>query len=233
MHKSKMAIYKLKNPLGFTLLEILVAIFIFSIVVTIVFGSYNSIFSNAEAISKSTVAYEMGKNCLYRMGLDFHNIYVTHLPEYRPPDIDDPPDPYRVVGDTSEAGDRIFGRIRFTSLSHLPLNKDSHDGIAEIVYYVQTTKDQDHVLRRRDNLYPYPAFKENGEDPVLCRNVLSLRFKYYDAEGEEFDTWDSEDSRYHYSTPRVIGIQLTFGDAESPLYFETKVLLPVFREKIS
>ena len=36
---------------GFTLLEILIAIFIFSIIVTTIFGSYRAVFSTTEAIN--------------------------------------------------------------------------------------------------------------------------------------------------------------------------------------
>jgi hypothetical protein len=81
-------------------------------------------------------------------------------------------------------------------------------------------------------LFPYPEFEENGIDPVLCRNVRSLSFTYIDSESEEFDEWDSESPDVDRSTPNAVGIRLSFGDEQGPLSIETKVVLPVHREKI-
>ncbi|MBW2644286.1 MAG: prepilin-type N-terminal cleavage/methylation domain-containing protein [Deltaproteobacteria bacterium] len=40
---------------GFTLIEILIAIFIFAIIVTTIFGSYNSVFTGVEVINQSVL----------------------------------------------------------------------------------------------------------------------------------------------------------------------------------
>ena len=74
--------------------------------------------------------------------------------------------------------------------------------------------------------------KKKKSDPVLCENVKSLVFKYYDQEGSEYDVWDSDSADVDYSTPRAIKITLEIGDDSSFLHFETMVKLPVFREKI-
>lgn len=55
------------KPFGFTLIEILIAIFIFAIVVTTIFGSYRSVFGDVETLGKGTALYEMARNCLERM----------------------------------------------------------------------------------------------------------------------------------------------------------------------
>ena len=81
-------------------------------------------------------------------------------------------------------------------------------------------------------MFPYPEFEESGTDPVLCRKVRSLSFTYYDSELEEHDSWDSEGPDVDRSTPIAVGIRLSFGDENAPFFFETKVALPVYREKI-
>ena len=83
---------------GFTLLEILIAIFIFSVIVTTIFASYNSVFSNSESIDQGITTYEMSKNCLNRMAIDLKSIHVSLPPEYVHPDFDDPPDPFINLG---------------------------------------------------------------------------------------------------------------------------------------
>jgi general secretion pathway protein J len=226
---------------GFTLLELLIAIFIFAIIVTTIFGSFTAVFSNTESIDRGIDQYEMAKNCFERMIVDLHSVYVAVEPEYIRPTLggNDDPDPYRMIGDVSYAGTGSFSRFRFASRTHVSLEGDVQDGIAEIVYYVQSTgeNDDEYVLRRADSLYPYKRFdgknfEENAADPVLCENIKSLEFKYYDDEDTEYDRWDSESEETKYSTPRAVRIKLELGDEFSSLLFQTMVKFPIFREKI-
>ena len=216
---------------GFTLLEILIAIFIFAIIVTTIFVSYNSVFSGAETIDKGITSYEMAKSCFNRMILDLQSIHVSLPPEYALPDIDDPPDIYRIVSDTVDIESIGFPRLRFTSLAHLSFGGRTENGIAEIVYYIQAASDDNYVLKRADSLYPYQPFEEKAGDPVLCEGVKSLVFKYYDHEGTEYDIWDSDAEDFGYATPRTIGIKLELVTGSDSQLFETMVTLPVYRKK--
>ena len=233
MDDRKTALYRVTLMRGFTLLEIMVSIFIFGVVVTTVFGAYRMVFSSVEAVEKNAVDDGMAKNCLNRMILDLKSVYITQAPIYKIPDLDAPPDPYRIVGETVGEGAQSFGRIRFASLSHLPFQRELRDGIAEIVYYVQETDDSTYVLRRSDSLFPYKRFEPKQSDPVLCKYVRSLSFVYYDKDEEEYDHWDSDDEVFAYATPSAISIRLEFGDASASRYFETRVTLPMGRHKPS
>jgi general secretion pathway protein J len=225
---------------GFTLLEILLAIFIFSIVVTTIFGSFNAVFSSADAIHQGTNLYEMGKNCMARMVADLQEIYVTRSPLYAKPGFNDPPEPYRVFGDSSYTGNGSFSRMRFTSFAHLPFGENRQEGIAEIIYYVALTRDGDAVLRRADTLFPYERFKDNrldekGSDPILCEGVKSLKFTYLDDEGAEHEYWNSESDEFDHAAPRAVKITLEIGDPKnvlSSLFFETMVTFRTFRNKL-
>jgi general secretion pathway protein J len=216
---------------GFTLMEILLAFLILGIVITTILASFNAVFSTTETLNNSARYYDMAKNCLNRMTLDLGGLYISQPPLYKPPNFDDPPDPYRIVGSSSENGGTSFAKVRFASNAHIPLNKSIKRGVAEIVYYVQGQDDGQQVLRRGDHLYPYPPFEENSGDPVLSDHVKSLAFTYYDSEGSEFEAWNSDSDEYGYATPAAIRIQLEIGD-ESVFYnFETTVRFAVNREK--
>ncbi len=216
---------------GFTLLEILIAIFIFAIIITTIFASYKSVFTGSEIIDQGVKSYETGRNCLNRMIFDIEAIHVSLPPEYYPPDFNAPPDPYRIVGDTFNVHGTAFPRLRFTSLAHVSFGGKTEGGIAEIVYYVQATEDGNYVLRRADSLYPYQPFEEKTADPLLCENVKSLTLKYYDREGTEYDLWDSDAEDFGYATPVAIGIKLELANDSDSLWFETMVTLSVYREK--
>ena len=221
-----------KGIYGFTLIEILIAFFIFSIIVTTLFISYNSVFSNIQTIHEGIASYDMAKNCLARMTFDLHAVHISMPPKYSPPDLDDKPDPYRIVGDFTYPGGVGFSRLRFTSLAHIYLEKNMQEGIAEIVYYIQSEGEHNYVLRRADSLYPYKAFEENRKDPILCEDVKSLTFKYYDHDGVEYDLWDSESEEFKYATPKSIGIKLELGNDSTSHFFEIMVTLPSYRVQI-
>ena len=214
------------------MLEIMVAIFIFGIVVTTIFSSYRTVLISTESVQQTITDYEAAKNCLNRMILDMQSVYISPTSAYQRPDMNDPPDPYRVVGDTTDTGGAELPRLRFTSLAHLTFGKSKRNGIAEIVYYIQAVKDDYFILRRSDKLYPYPPFEENGKDPVLCENVKSLSFTYYDQENNEYELWDSDSDEFKYATPKAIGIKMEIGDITSPLLLKTMVTLPIYRKKI-
>jgi general secretion pathway protein J len=221
-----------QNPVaGFTLMEVLVAIAILAVVVTTILASFKSVFSTTEILDESADIYEMAKNCMKRLTSDLESIHITQRPLYKPPEFDQPPDPYRIVTTTSDIDGTGIAQLRFASRAHISLGKGPGKGIAEITYYVQAGNDGDLVLKRADNLYPYPAFEERGSDPVLCKYVKSLAFKFYNQDGTESDVWDSDSEEFGYATPKAIAVRLELANKASSQTFETMVALPIFREK--
>jgi len=228
-----------KNARGFTLLEILVAIFIFAVVMTTIYASFNAVISKNEAINQGRGVYEMSRNCLDRMTSDLSAVYVERPPQYAPPDFDDTDSPYRFAGSEEVVGSENFSRLRFAANAHLPMGGDTTTGLAEIVYYVDKVDalDSGFVLRRADTIYPYGEadyadYDEPGSDPVLCQGVQSFTLSYHDADGETRPEWNSEDSRGRYATPRAVSINLKVSDGQSSHVFQTTVALPVYREAL-
>ena len=221
-----------KSDKGFTLMEILVATAILAIVVTTVLASFNSVFSTTAVLDESADIYEMAKNCLKRMTFDLESIHVTQRPLYKPPELDQPPDLYRIVATAEDTGGTGFAQtLRFTSRAHVGFEKSPREGIAEIIYYVRAGDNGQLTLKRADNLYPYPEFEEKGSDPTLCKYVKSLSFKFYDKDGIEFDVWNSDSDEFGYATPIAIAIKLELAKEAVSHTFETMVALPISREK--
>lgn len=232
-----------RNDAGFTLFEILIAMFIFTIFMTVVVGSFHIMFATANVIEDSMSSFEMAKSCLDRMSEDLRSIYVSTKPFYRKPEgvqtsIEKEKRTsrlYRFTGDATFLGGASYSKLRFTSFAHLPFGEEKmKDGIVEIIYYVQQNENDDMVLKRADNIYSYrdedEVFVENRLDPVLCENVKSLSFVYYDDEDTEHEYWDSEDSEFNYATPKAVKIILEIGDENKSVKFESMVDLPVYRE---
>lgn len=215
---------------GFTLLEIMVAIFIFALVITTVFGSFRAVFSSADAVGGDVAVFESARTCLGRMATDLGNLYVSHYPRYTKPEFDDPQDPYRLVGEATDVAGSSFGRLQFASLAHLPLNRDPRQGVCRIIYYVHQLSDESLVLRRADHLYPFPEFQESEDDPILCDNILAIEFGYIAADGEISERWDSESADTDYATPDSVEVRLTVGTPSRPQQFSTRIRLHAYRK---
>lgn len=233
-HQLKKQNNKASYPLtdaGFTLLEILIAIFIFAIVIVTIFTSYRTVFSKAGAIDEDIALYEMANNALTRMTLDIQSMHLTLYPAYKPPGFNAQPEPYRIVGDTVYVKDKNFPQLRFTSLAHLPFGKDRRKGTARIVYYIQSGDEGSYLLKRSDNLYPYQPFEEKKSDPVLCENIKNLSIKYFDDQEQTYDTWDSESEEFGYSTPSAVEINLEINNGTGSFVFRTTIAVPALRKK--
>lgn len=217
---------------GFTLMEILIAIAILAIVVTTALASFNAVFSTTEVLDDGAHLYEMANTCMKRIALDLAAMHINQRPLYKPPEFDQPPDPYRLIATADETGGTGFAQnIRFASRAHLPFEKSDGKGIVEIVYYFQTTNDGYLELRRADNAYPFPEFEKKASDPILCKYVKSLSFKFYDTDGIEFDVWDSDSDEFGYATPTAIAVKLELAKNAEVHTFETMVSLPLIRER--
>ena len=208
----------------------MVAIFILAVVITTVFGSFRTVFSSADAVGGDVAIFESARTCLGRMAVDLAALQVSHHPRYSEPEFNDPQDPYRLVGDATEVSGNSFGRLRFASVAHLPLNRDPRNGVCRIVYYVHPKSDNNLVLRRADHLYPFPDFEENEDDPILCDRILAFAIGYLDADGDMNEIWDSESADDDFATPRAIEVRLTVGTPDRPQTFTTRIPLYAFRE---
>lgn len=215
---------------GFTLLELLISITMLVIVMTTLYGSYRSILTRNPWIENEIQSQEMARTCLNQMLADLSAVYIVPSSEYRPPQSSDQPNPYCVFSESVSLGNKSFPRLGLASLFHLRLFDRRQEDIARIVYYVQLLPDGTYVLRRSETLYPYPPFKENPADPVLCNAIRSLSYKFYDSKGKEFPTWDSDSSDHGRQTPVAMHIAVELEASQgASLKMETGLVFPVVR----
>jgi len=91
---------------GFTLVEILVTLFIFGVIAGTLFTAYRALFFDTERFKQTTRNYARAQVAVQRIMADLLAIRVTLPPTYTPPQGDDPPDPLRLTGQTEPASPR-------------------------------------------------------------------------------------------------------------------------------
>jgi general secretion pathway protein J len=221
------------SDLGFTLIEVTLAILIFGILSSAVLTAFNALFLSSQVLDRNITLTDMGHRCLNRMISDIASARISLPPAYAIPqtssiDFEKNADPFRIVGDD---GASRFPRLKFASLAHLPIDGNTRKGIARIVYYVEENEDQSFSIKRADDLEPWPPFEANRNDPVLCENVISLEFGYHGQTDEIQMAWDSESGEYGYATPQAISIKIEIGDAQKKQTLKTTAILPSYRGK--
>ena len=216
---------------AFTLLEILIAMFIFAIVLSTIYTSYTGAFRIVDETESQTDIYEMARIALERMHEDLECVYIPGNPKSAEPE--EPASALsKFLGEDKEIEGRSADPLRFNSTAHLVFSEeDVASGTAEIAYYVEEGDEgEGFVLYRSDT----STFEEKPEEQtgglVLCDSLVSVSFAYYDDEGEVSDDWDSTSDQLKNQIPRMVSILLEFqnkSDPETPCKFLTTVALPV------
>lgn len=214
-----------KKQKGFTLIEVLIAIVIFGMVISLIFASFKEIAFSAKIVDQSSKNYEIANTCLLRMVSDLESVFVSQKPGYVEPEFNSEKDPYRFEGGNSTVQTAVFPVIRFTSRAHLPVDRDFKKGIAEIIYYVDEDENGDLELKRSDRIVFDKDFERKKTDPVLCKKIKKMEVKYHSADGESFEDWDSESEDFSFATPSYVSVSIETGEEDNSFSFGTRIAL--------
>ncbi|MGM0418307.1 MAG: type II secretion system protein GspJ [Thermodesulfobacteriota bacterium] len=216
------------NSSGFTLVEILLAVVIFGIVTTTLYFSYNSLFQAREKIEQKTEILSGAETALFRIVEDLLNFYCETGPLYREKEDFGDKSKYFFYAENTFNQSFSSTEVNFTSYAHLGFGKDNYKSPSEIFYYLK-----DNILYRGDFVYPYPESREEKENRSypLCKNVKKFKMTFYDEENQKYESWNSDDQDFEYATPKMVKLELEIELENDNEKFETKIRLPVFREK--
>jgi general secretion pathway protein J len=218
------------NRSGFTLLEILIAMFILAVVLSTIFSSYTGTLRIVDDTESEAEIYAMARVALERMLEDFESVYFSKSKKTAESE-EDALQPARFVGEDKENEGSGADTLRFLSKAHLILEEGGNDsGVAEIVYSVGESEEGGNlVLYRSDRPEVERASEQGTEGAILCEGLFSVDFTYTDAEGEVHENWDSREEKFKDRLPAMVSITLQFvnrSQPDVPLKFMTGVALP-------
>ncbi|WP_457551869.1 PulJ/GspJ family protein [Desulfobacula sp.] len=210
---------------GFTLVELLVSVMIFSIIISTLFFSFKAFIISSERVKQDLTNSEKIKTVLKRINRDLESLFVVQAPRYKKPEFNSDPDPYRLIGEEVTVGQDIFSSIVFTSLAHTLLGLDQRTGVARIAYYLKGGGNDTYDLYRADSLLPFPEELESCYDPILCKGISKFEIVYTDSKGNNYRYWNSDDKEFKYTFPASIDLKIALGSGEKRQVYETTICI--------
>jgi prepilin-type N-terminal cleavage/methylation domain-containing protein len=212
------------NRRGFTLIEVLIAISIAAVMMTILYGTFKATIDSAEALDRQADSFRTARIFFYRLTTDLTMFYQVKLNS--PPDpLNDPPFGARPMEGKSglrsvETGTYPDDILSFTTLSpQLSWQTMPTFGASEISYSLS-----------EEGLFRDASFRNNKMRNSVGESVLGINFRYFHHEAEEWlDVWPPVSSVQGSSTtPHAIEVELILKD---PSYSATSFVtnLPLNR----
>ncbi len=185
----------LHNNNGFTLIEILVATAVSSVILLLVYTTHHSIIQSVNSLSKIALFYEEVNLAIYRMNRDFSCAYFDRFKEK-----------LFFIG-SNEYGDRSLGKVDFVTVNSsdtLLTGKLSEaiplTDLYEVGYYLKQMEEPDttgnylyYLMRRSDIIYDEDPFN-GGDSSYILANVVDCKFEFGIAQ-KFTDKWDSREYR--------------------------------------
>jgi general secretion pathway protein J len=224
-----------KGSGGFTLLEILIAIFIFSIVFSTIFIAYTGTIRVSGETESSAGVYGMARIALERMREDLESVYVSKSKK-KTGEQKGTIYPTPFVGEDKEIGGRPADTLNFVSRGHLVFDGGGENfDLARITYYVKKDERGEGLVLYRVDTPVIGQIPEKGTGGLaLCEGLSSINLIYHDSSGNRQDGWNSTGDDLNKGLPSMVSIMLELrnpSDPERPFRFMSGVALPMARVK--
>lgn len=209
----------IRHHSGFTLAELLIAILILSMVISLTYAAFNATFRVVENAESSSAYGERVRVAMQRITEDLESLHVGEGALF--------------TGEQNSYGEWRGDSLRFTSRAHLLFHKDSDPaGYGNIFYTVEEDgSGEGLLLYRQDTAYLPGDQVEEGRGFLLCDGLREVAFSYLDGSGGEFESWDSGLREEGGEDLYPVAVRITLGFAQQNeedgiLRFSTLVAIP-------
>lgn len=231
---------------GFTLLEVMVAVAIMGLIMTLLWSSSSQSLKAKDRIENRDMVFHSGGLALRKLSEELSMAFLARssssVPSTRPPGPS-PAEPSIGTGVPEEMKTFFIGidegdadNIRFTSFSHLRLFKDAKESDQCKVSYeiiASKTNEGGRDLVRREEAWLDGSTEVKTSPLVLVEGIGAFNIEYYDIrKGEWGKTWDTEKQDWQGRLPLAVRISLTFADPndeENSIPLSTAITIPLWR----
>ncbi len=200
---------------GFTLVEVLVAILIVSVVLSTVYASFSGTFRISRSAGYAEQLYDMMRITADRMIQDLEsltpqrNVYELTL----------------TAGEASVDG----GQLEFISSAGLSYTDGRSTANARIRYYLTKEPEQEGYSLWRSDSASINTFKDGGAPKgfLLCSRLKSIRYTFFDQGGAQYDSWSAGARGGRPPASVLIRFEFLNENPENePYRFMTRIAIP-------
>jgi len=194
---------------GFTLIEILVAIVIISLLLTTVFGVFSSVSGTQERLEREAGEHHLARVLLDRIGRELRGAYLSNNRQ------------------TLFAAGNEEGRptLTFTTTTDTPYG-DTRAGLAIVRYRLEgaVPEAETGLTLLRGERQLFSEHEEFAREHRLTDTLRKFELRYYDR-----GRWDTEWPAEKRALPQLVEVTLTLGSAAAETVFRTACELPATR----
>jgi prepilin-type N-terminal cleavage/methylation domain-containing protein len=194
-----------RQPSGFTLLEILLALAILALVLSSLFSAYSETITTTELVEASGEVDQAARLTLAQMADDLKSVYQQEA-------AGDPTDsPYRFQGGSEESDGEAVEVLNFASTAHLGFDPTGPSmSVNRIVYLLKKTGEGEKYFQLIRRERPFADFQGQGDqtEVELADNVEELSLTYGDDARRTLAEWDSASPEHGGLPPRLVQIRL-------------------------
>lgn len=215
------------SRLGFTLVEVMLAVFIVAMMSTLIWASFGRLIHVSRELEEAREHWHGVRVAMNRMSREISAAFISD--NYDPNKYRrDDPSSRPTIFVMEDRGDR--GRLAFTGFVNRRLYLDEKVSDQAVVeYYLDRDREGNtHLYRRQKNIID-ERWDRDGEVAILLEHVSSLRFEWWDPERERWmGEYDTRRSEHHEHLPSRIRVQVQATDPDGILRTyttQTRVML--------
>ena len=217
-----------RNNKGFTLLEILLAFFIFSILFVTIYTSYSGTFKTVNMTESRMEIFRKASITMQRISEDIQASYISLL---EPDSFGEPAAYTQFLGEAKDINGKDAGTMKFFSRINPLFSDEVEMNTGQLISYevVQGDEEGELLLLRNEN-QEFTDEVDEREGMTLCDGLQAIKFTYFNDDGEPLESWDSDSEELGGNLPRMVSVSLEFLNNENPdvpLRFMTSIALPV------
>ncbi len=195
---------------GFTLLEVLLAMAILAVIITVIYTSFSTAERNIKQAEESRDDTDVARTLISRLSDDIANAYVS-------PSMNQQGATLTIFyGKKEEVGDGEdkvrHDDIYLTTLTNWRRPDTQEMDLWEVGYYFKEKPEgQGYALYRREKRIlskDTPAL-EGGDEYEITDRVVNLQFRYTSDGKNWVDEWDSRSKPVGFLLPKAVEITLT------------------------
>lgn len=221
----------MRNGKGFSLLEVLIAVFILAIMSMMIWQITSNAYRGSEKTGRYNDIYQYARISLKKLTEDLAMAFlIGPAMQGKRPDG-------TVTFETGFTGEDQgdSDRVSFVSFSNIrTIKNEKRSDIVKVEYYVEQcpdTEERTSCLMRKESFQLDKDIKDTGSAFPIAKKVKRFNLEYYDPVKQEWRAdWSTNDPVYMNKLPRAVRISIGFEEPRNEaeeMPFTTEVMLPM------